>query len=111
MELFDFNAPTTGPWKGIAIYQDPDLTTGVDISEAGNTPTWKITGMVYLPHASVTFSGIVNKSSNGESCFGLVVDNLLINGTGKILATGGCAAAGLDLPTGTAPTGRGALVL
>ena len=49
----DFNAPTTGPWKGIAIYQDPNLTTGVDISEAGNTPTWKITGMVYLPHASV----------------------------------------------------------
>jgi Flp pilus assembly protein TadG len=108
---FDFNAPTTGPWKGIAIYQDPKLTTGVNISEAGNTPTWKITGMVYLPHASVEFSGIVDKSSNGESCFGLVVDNLLINGTGKILSTGGCAAAGLDLPTGTAPTGRGTLVM
>ena len=50
----DFNAPTTGPWKGIAIYQDPNLTTGVDISEAGNSPTWKITGMVYLPQSSVT---------------------------------------------------------
>ncbi|ANY82578.1 hypothetical protein BB934_30350 (plasmid) [Microvirga ossetica] len=107
----DFAAPTTGPWKGIAIYQDPNLTTGVDISEAGNTPTWKITGMVYLPHASVTLSGVINKSSNGESCFGLVVDNLLINGTGSILSTGGCAAAGLDLPTGTAPTGRGTLVM
>ena len=43
--------------------------------------------MVYLPHASVTLSGTINKSSNGESCFGLVVDNLLINGTGAILAT------------------------
>ena len=83
----DFNAPTTGPWKGMAIYQDPNLTTGVDISEAGNSPTWKISGMVYLPHASVTFSGAISKSSNGESCFGMVVENLLINGTGEILAT------------------------
>jgi len=24
----------------------------VDISEAGNTPTWKITGVVYLPNSS-----------------------------------------------------------
>ena len=48
----DFNAPKTGPWKGMAIYQDPNLTTGVDIDEAGNSPTWKITGMVYLPHAA-----------------------------------------------------------
>ncbi|MBF9235455.1 hypothetical protein I2H38_19000 [Microvirga sp. BT350] len=107
----DFRAPTTGPWKGIAIYQDPNLTTGVDISEAGNTPTWKITGMVYLPHASVTLSGAVNKSSDGQSCFGLVVDNLTINGTGAIMSHGACAEAGLELPTGTAPTGRGALVL
>ena len=67
--------------------------------------------MVYLPHSSVTLSGAINKSSNGESCFGLVVDDLLINGTGAILATGGCAEAGLNLPTGTAPTGRGALVM
>jgi Flp pilus assembly protein TadG len=107
----DFSAPTTGPWKGIAIYQDPNLTTGVDISNAGNSPTWKISGMVYLPHSSVTMSGAINKSSNGESCFGLVVDNLLINGTGAILANGSCDDAGLELPTGTAPTGRGALVL
>ncbi|NIX78377.1 pilus assembly protein TadG-related protein [Microvirga terricola] len=107
----DFAAPTTGPWKGIAIYQDPNLTTGVNITEAGNTPTWKITGMVYLPHSSVTLSGVVDKSSDGKSCFGLVVDNLTINGTGAIMAHGGCAEAGVDLPTGTAPTGRGALVL
>ncbi|MGO4571818.1 TadE/TadG family type IV pilus assembly protein [Microvirga sp. 2TAF3] len=107
----DFSAPTTGPWKGIAIYQDPNLTSGVDISEAGNSPTWKLSGMVYLPHASVTMSGAINKSTNGASCFGLVVDNLTINGTGAILAHSACAEAGLDLPTGTAPTGRGALVL
>jgi hypothetical protein len=83
----------------VAIYQDPALTTGVDITYAGNSPTWDITGLVYLPHASVTFKGAVNKSSNGASCFALVVDNITIDGTGDILATGGCAAAGLTLPT------------
>jgi Flp pilus assembly protein TadG len=95
----DFPAPTTGTWQGVAIYQDPALTTGVDISAAGNSPTWDITGLVYLPHSSVTFSGAVNKSSNGASCFALVVDNITINGTGSILAHGSCAAAGLTLPT------------
>jgi hypothetical protein len=100
----NFNGPTSGTWKGVAIYQDPALTTGVDISAAGNSPTWDITGLVYLPHSSVTFSGAVNKSSNGASCFALVVDNITINGTGDILAKGGCAAAGLNLPTNTVGT-------
>jgi Flp pilus assembly protein TadG len=99
----DIQAPTSGTWKGVAIYQDPGLTSGVDISAAGNSPTWDITGLVYLPHSSVTFSGAVNKSSNGASCFGLVVANITINGTGSILDHGGCAAAGLNLPTGNAP--------
>jgi hypothetical protein len=95
----DFNAPTSGAWSGVAIYQDPALTTGVDISAAGSSPTWNISGLVYLPHSSVTFSGAVNSSSNGASCFALVVDNITINGTGEILKTGACAAAGLNLPT------------
>jgi hypothetical protein len=82
----------------VAIYQNPSLTSGVDISAAGNSPTWKITGLVYLPHSSVTFSGAVNKSSFGQSCFALVVDNITINGTGSILAYGACDAAGLRLP-------------
>ena len=106
----DMAAPTTGPWAGVAIYQDPSLTSGLDISAAGNSPTWDITGLVYLPHASVTFSGAVNKSNNGVSCFAMVVDNITVNGTGSILDTGQCAAAGLTMPTGNLP-GRGQLVL
>ncbi|MBF0128478.1 MAG: pilus assembly protein [Alphaproteobacteria bacterium] len=105
----DIAAPTSGNWSGVAIYQDPGLTTGVDISEAGNDPTWNITGLVYLPHASVTFSGAINKSSNGEECFAMVVDNLTNNGTGSILAKGACDVAGLTMPSGNSP-GRGVLV-
>jgi hypothetical protein len=101
---FDIQAPTTGTWRGVAIYQDPALATGIDITYKGNSPTWDITGLVYLPHASVTFKGAVNKSGNGGSCFALVVDNITIDGTGDILATGGCAAAGLNLPSDTVGT-------
>lgn len=106
---FDIKAPSTGPWNGMAIYQDPDMTGGVDIDEAGKSPTWNITGMVYLPKASVRFSGAVNKASEGASCFGMVVDNLVVNGTASIFAHGECARAGLTLPYSLAPS-RGELV-
>jgi len=105
----DIQAPTSGPWSGVALYQDPGLTDGVNIADAGNSPTWDITGLVYLPHADVVFSGAVNKSSNGASCFVMVADILRVNGTASILSTGGCAAAGLSMPTGQVP-GRGKLV-
>jgi hypothetical protein len=92
----------------MAIYQNPSLTTNVNVSAAGNSPTWNLSGMVYLPHSSVTFSGAVNKSSTGQTCFGMVVDNITINGTGSIFANDSqCQAAGLTLPQGA---GRGTLV-
>lgn len=62
------------------------------------------TGLVYRPHANVTFSGAVNKSSNGASCFVLVVDNVTINGTADILPKGACVAAGLSMPSGAVGT-------
>jgi Flp pilus assembly protein TadG len=95
----NITAPTDGAWSGVAIYQDPNLTTNVDVSAAGNTPTWDISGLVYLPHSSVTLSGAVNKSANGESCFNLVVDNITINGTGDIYASNdqkSCKNAGIN---------------
>jgi len=94
-------APTSGDWSGVAVYQDPKLTTNVDISAAGNSPTWNISGLVYLPHSSVTLSGAVNKSSQGSTCFDLVVDNITINGTGSIFANDNqCSSAGLTQPGG-----------
>ena len=106
----DIAAPITGPWKGVAIYQDPKLTNGVDISAAGNTPAWDITGLVYLPNSSVTLSGAVNKAGFGLSCFALVVKDITVNGTGMILPNGQCVPAGLGMPTTTVP-GRATLVL
>jgi hypothetical protein len=96
----------------VAIYQDPNLTSGVNVTSAGNSPTWDISGLVYLPNSDVTISGAVNKSSNGSNCFVMVMDQVTINGTGDILSgdtANGCAAAGLNVPKATVPT-RGQLV-
>ena len=99
----DFMAPTSGTWKGIAFYQDPNLPSGsgVDFTYAGNTPTWNITGAVYFPNASVGFSGAINKSSNGVSCLLFVIGNITINGGAAIEQTtaASCLSAGVTLPT------------
>jgi Flp pilus assembly protein TadG len=108
----DIKAPSTGVWKGVALYQDPNTTSGVDIDYRGsnpNTPVWAISGLVYMPHAAVSFSGAVNKATNGASCFAMVVNSLLINGNGTIFSQGSCTTTGLDRPTGSVP-GRGQLV-
>ena len=104
------DGPANNPWKGVAIYQDPALTTGVDIGAAGNSPAWAITGLVYLPNASVTLSGAVNKAGYGLSCFAIVVKDITVNGTGMITPNGQCLPAGLTMPSTTLP-GRPKLVL
>src|SRR5262249_22829062 len=91
----DIAAPTSGTWSGVAVYQAPALTAGVDISAAGNTPAWDITGLVYLPNSSVQLSGAVNKAGFGKSCFAMMVKDITINGTGMILPNGECIPAGL----------------
>jgi hypothetical protein len=108
----NINAPTSGPWSGVAIYQDPSLTSGVDVSAAGNSPTWNISGLVYMPHATVTLKGAIDKATNGQSCLVMVADNFQISGTAGILKTdiGQCKQAGLTMPT-TPIQGRGMLVL
>ena len=111
--VFDIKAPTSGPFSGVAVYQNPSLTTGVDLTYAGNDPTWNITGLVYMPHASVTISGAINKSAEGAICFVMVANDIRINGTGSIYAQSpagaGCKDAGLNMPKVTIP-GRPKLV-
>lgn len=111
--VLNIQAPTGGPFPGMAIYQDPVLTRNVDLTYAGNNPTWDITGGVYMPNASVTISGVVNKSANGAQCFVMVAKDVLINGNGAFYSQtpdgSGCLIAGLTMPTATIP-GRTKLV-
>jgi Flp pilus assembly protein TadG len=96
---FDIQAPTSGTWSGVAVYEDPSITSGFDTTYTGNSPTWDITGLVYMPNANVAFKGAVNKSSHGASCFVMVSYTLLVSGTADILETGGCPQAGLTMPS------------
>ena len=105
----DVRAPDNGYWSGISIYQNPTLTQNVNVYEVGNSPAWDVTGLAYMPHAAVTMKGAVNKSSYGDSCFAMVVDNVEISGTGNILAHGECGKAGVDMPSNPMPS-RGKLV-
>jgi Flp pilus assembly protein TadG len=107
--ILDIAAPTTGAWKGVAMYQDPKLTSGVDLADAGNVPAWNLTGLAYLSKASVTLSGAVQKAGYGKSCFAVVVKDITINGTGMILPNGECIPAGLKMPNSTVG-GRASLV-
>jgi hypothetical protein len=108
--VLNIQAPSSpqAPFPGIAIYQDPGMNNGVDITYKGNNPSWDITGGVYLPNANVTMSGDVNKSSNGADCFVMVANTVLINGTSNIYQqspyAAGCKVAGLTVPTATIPS-------
>ena len=103
----DISSPksSSAPFAGIALYQDPKLTTGVDFTYTGNNPQWFISGGIYLPNANLTASGDVSQASNGDDCFVLVTGTLLINGTMNIYQqtpTGsGCNLQGLTQPHAT----------
>jgi len=93
-------AGTTTPWVGVALYQDPALTSGVDMTAAGNAPTWNISGLIYAPHSNMQFSGVVDKANNGLECFVLVDYTFQSNGTGTILENQSqCAQQGVTLPS------------
>jgi len=113
--IINIQAPSSSSalFPGIAIYQDPSLKSGVDITYKGNNPAWDITGAVYLPNSNVKMSGDVNKSSNGADCFVMITNTMLVNGTSNIYQQSpdgaGCKQAGLPMPTATI-SARGQLV-
>ena len=113
--VLDIQAPSSSSaaFPGIAIYQDPNLNTGVDFTYAGNNPQWAISGGVYFPNADITISGDVSQSANGADCFVMVTNTVQVNGTSNIYKqspTGaGCKLAGLVMPSVTIE-GRGQLV-
>lgn len=81
------------PWRGVAIYQDPALTTNVDVSWGPGANLY-VDGVIYFPHADFTMSG--NAASNGSNCTKLVTDTLTVNGVvGFQQNDAGCAAIGM----------------
>ncbi len=83
------------PWQGIAIYQDPNLTTDVS-SKWGPGATFNADGVVYLPYADITASGIA--ASNNYQCTKVVTHTFSTNGNVNLnfaQTNGGCGTIGL----------------
>ncbi|MES2255437.1 MAG: pilus assembly protein TadG-related protein [Pseudomonadota bacterium] len=100
----NISSPTSGTWSGMTIYQDPGVAPQ-SLTYTGNSPTWKISGIVYLPKTDFTAKGAVSKSANGFSCFTLVVNKFLLSGTGDLFYTNAqsqCAQQGASSPTNKA---------
>jgi hypothetical protein len=88
----------------MAIYQDP-IVAPQNLTYSGNTPAWDISGIVYLPKTNFTASGAVLQATNGHACFTLVVNTILVNGTGNLFyqnAQSECAIQGVTSPTNAA---------
>ena len=95
--VLDIAAPTSGTWSGLAVVQNQNLPVG-NVTYTGNSPTFDITGVLDAPVTNLTAKGAVNKSTNGFSCFTLVINSLVIKGTGDLFyanAQSQCAQAGV----------------
>ncbi len=81
------------PWQGMALYQNPSQTSGVDT-------TWKpgsfvkLSGVIYFPNASLTVQG--NISMGPTDCAKIVSGEFTLNGSVNLKQTNaGCSGAGV----------------
>jgi hypothetical protein len=93
-------APTTGPYKGIALYQDPRATdTGQKTQNQINGNSGQsITGAIYIPNQSVLYNGGGSYSGQATevgACMMLVGKRVEFGGNSKIKALDECTGAGL----------------
>jgi Tfp pilus assembly protein PilX len=58
-------ASTSGPYQGVALFQDRNNTTPVDL-QGGNSGSYSIDGAVYAPNAPVTLQGHTNGTLNAD---------------------------------------------
>jgi hypothetical protein len=92
-------SPSTGagnPWRGIALYQDPNLMTSVNESW-GPGATFNADDVVYLPNANLTISG--SSASNNSQCTKIVTNTSTTNGSVNLnfaQVTAGCSALGMQ---------------
>jgi len=83
-------APTSGTWKGIALYQNPSLTSGVDFTFAGNKPFWtSLVRSISLTPASASAAPSTSRNT-AHPAFSSSSANITISGTAAIEQTNRC---------------------
>jgi hypothetical protein len=86
---------SSNPWQGVALYQDPALTNGID-NKWGPGATFNADGLVYLGNSNVVTDG--NTSSSNANCSKFVMNSFTTNGSVDLnfdQTVASCAAIGL----------------
>ena len=79
-EVVKLTAPTTGPYAGIAIYQEKANTSSITIN--GTSGSF-MSGFVYAPGAHIFYAG--NSATTAESsCLRLVGNTIELNGNSDL---------------------------
>jgi Flp pilus assembly protein TadG len=84
------------PWRGVALYQDPNLTYQVD-HRWGPGATLNADGLVYLGSANVVTDG--NTGSSNAKCSKFVMNSFVTNGAVDLnlnQSATACAALGME---------------
>jgi hypothetical protein len=102
----DIAAPTSGTFSGMAVMQNDELSptnkaTGkFSTNWAGNKPTLKAQGIIYVPNNDWELSGAIDFHTGGLNCLGVISNSFLLNGTSAFIGftslTGDCVAAGVN---------------
>jgi hypothetical protein len=81
----NLTAPTSGPYNGILIYQDP---TDTNTAEFNGTPNTTLTGVIYIPGALLEFSGNTNGKVTAKTTYNLttvlIVNQLYVKGNATL---------------------------
>jgi hypothetical protein len=80
-------APISGPYAGIAIFQEEGNSSAVKLNGTAGT---KVTGFIYAPDADITFSGNSDTSATAQ-CVRVIGKTVEMTGNSKI--TSDCEAA------------------
>jgi hypothetical protein len=94
----NITAPTSGTFKGIAVYQDRRATGGTDKINGGSGNV--ISGVVYFPNDTLWLNGT---GSAVSLCSMFIAKNLVFNGNGQIAISSAndAACSGANLPNGS----------
>ena len=80
-------APTSGTYKGIAIFQAGSNTNNFT---AGNSFTLSVTGAIYMPGVDVSFVNSLSLADTGCTVF--IARSIRLSNTNGTLSSDGCAA-------------------
>ena len=82
---------TDNPWKGMALFQNPTHTSGVDTT--WKPGSWlKLSGVIYFPNAAFTVQG--NITMGPTACAKVVTGEFTLNGSVNLQqSSAGCATA------------------